>query len=133
MKLSQIQPSKSKIDMIPLMDSMFLILVCFLYSVLSMSVYQGIPVSLPNSTAAVESQNPELTITIDTAGTVYINKVATERSLVADQLSRISKTSDIYVSADQNTAHKHVIYVLDTLRKLNLTNISLETQNTPSQ
>jgi biopolymer transport protein ExbD len=60
-------------EMISLMDVMFLILVFFVYSVFSMTVHRGLKVDLPSAKGAAEKGEQTLiTVTADNA--LYLNK-----------------------------------------------------------
>ncbi len=73
---------KARIEMLPLIDVMFLILVFFIYSIFSMSVHKGLKVDLP--TAKGEVEVGELcTITLTKDNKLYLNKVEMEM----DQIS----------------------------------------------
>ncbi|MEE9566422.1 MAG: biopolymer transporter ExbD, partial [Desulfobacteria bacterium] len=48
MKL-KLERKSARIELIPLVDIIFLLLVFFIYSMLSMAVYRGIPVMLPQA------------------------------------------------------------------------------------
>ncbi len=64
---------KARMEMISLMDVMFLILVFFVYSVFSMSVHRGLKVDLPSAQGAFEKGDPTLiTLTADNA--LFLNK-----------------------------------------------------------
>jgi biopolymer transport protein ExbD len=64
---------KARMEMISLMDVMFLILVFFVYSIFSMSVHRGLKVDLPS--AKGERVKGELTvITLAADNTLYLNK-----------------------------------------------------------
>ncbi len=52
MKLQLALPKKPRIEMLPLIDIVFLLLVFFIYAMLSMAVHRGLPVELPLSTTA---------------------------------------------------------------------------------
>jgi len=70
MKVNLQLKRKPRIEMIPLIDLMFLILVSFVCGVFFMSVHRGVPVTLPlSSTARIEKQLT-LTLTIQADGTV---------------------------------------------------------------
>ena len=59
MKLMINTSKKARIEMLPLIDIVFLLLVFFIYAMLSMAVHRGIPVSLPvSSTAKTDRINP---------------------------------------------------------------------------
>ena len=55
---------KSRIEMIPLIDIVFLLLVVFIYAMLSMAVHRGLPVALPASSAAEIEKSLVLSVTI---------------------------------------------------------------------
>jgi biopolymer transport protein ExbD len=64
---------KARIDMISLMDVMFLVLLFFIYSSFSMSVHRALKVSLPSAKGASEkSEAIMITLTADDA--LYLNK-----------------------------------------------------------
>lgn len=64
---------KARIEMLPLMDVMFLILVFFIYSVFSMSVHRGLKVDLPSAKGTHQKGDPTL-ITLAADSTLYLNK-----------------------------------------------------------
>jgi len=66
---------KSRIEMIPLIDIVFLLLAAFIYATLSMAVHRGLPVALPASAAAEIEKNPVLSVTMQRDGTVCLDKV----------------------------------------------------------
>jgi biopolymer transport protein ExbD len=51
MKIHLPATKKARIEMLPLIDIVFLLLVFFIYAMLSMAVHRGLPVELPLSTA----------------------------------------------------------------------------------
>ncbi len=51
MKLNLDTQRKVRIEMLPLIDIVFLLLVFFIYAMLSMAVHRGLPVVLPTSSA----------------------------------------------------------------------------------
>ena len=66
---------KSRIEMIPLIDIVFLLLVVFIYAMLSMAVHRGLPVALPASRAAEIEKSLVLSVTMQRNGSVYLDKV----------------------------------------------------------
>ena len=52
MKIDVGSRRKARIDMLPLIDIVFLLLVFFIYAMLSMAVHHALPVALPVSTTA---------------------------------------------------------------------------------
>jgi biopolymer transport protein ExbD len=59
---------KARIEMVPLIDCMFLLLVFFMYAMVSMTVHRGIRVNLPKGAGATQKTTPVLlTIAPDNA------------------------------------------------------------------
>lgn len=74
---------KARLEMISLMDVMFLILVFFVYSIFSMSVHRGLKVELPAVQGSPE-KGEQAIITLAADNTLYLNK----RPLPFDDLVR---------------------------------------------
>ena len=56
MKINRFQCRKARIEMVPLVDMFFLVLVFFIYAMLSMAVHRALPVQLPASSSAELNQ-----------------------------------------------------------------------------
>ena len=68
MKVKPVGVKKARIEMLPLIDIVFLLLVFFIYAMLSMAVHRGLPVELPVSTTAEIDKKLVLSVTIDAQG-----------------------------------------------------------------
>ena len=64
---------KARMEMISLMDVMFLILVVFVYSIFSMSVHRGLKVDLPAAKGS-QQKGEQTIITLAADNTLYLNK-----------------------------------------------------------
>lgn len=64
---------KARIEMLPLIDVMFLILVFFIYSIFSMSVHRGLKVNLPEAKGSPEVGDMS-TITLTADNRLYFNR-----------------------------------------------------------
>lgn len=132
MKLREAQIEPARIEMIPLIDSIFLILVYFIYAFLSMSVHQGIPLELPKASSAVPIQTEDYAVSIAKDDRIYFNKRPVELGELKEILTGIQNrdsemTPTIYIYADQDTRHGSVIGVLDLLRQIEWTKVYIET------
>ncbi|MDX9868215.1 MAG: biopolymer transporter ExbD [Kiritimatiellia bacterium] len=74
---------KARLEMISLMDVMFLILVFFVYSIFSMAVHRGLKVDLPAARGVAE-QGERAIVTLAADGTLSLNR----RPLALDDLVR---------------------------------------------
>lgn len=64
---------KARMEMISLMDVMFLILVVFVYSIFSMSVHRGLKMDLPAAKGSLQ-KGEQTIITLAADNTLYLNK-----------------------------------------------------------
>lgn len=125
----------ARIDMVPMIDTIFLILTVLIYGMLSMTVHRGIRVELPQAVSAQKEQKDLLTLTVTPAGDLYINM---ERVARPDLHRRVSayraahpETEEVYVNADRAADYGIVVEILDACRAAGLTKIALETTAKP--
>jgi len=128
MKL-QIQQKNARIELIPLIDIIFLLLVFFIYSMLSMVVYRGIPVVLPNAETVKDAKEQAIFITVDKNGNVFVDKELTGRDELFDRLrmEHVAFPQKIAIIAgDGDSPYKVFIDVLDKVRLAGFKKVSME-------
>ncbi len=137
MKVSVVR-RKTRIEMLPLIDIVFLLLVVFIYAMLSMAVHRGLPVDLPASSAAVLEKELVLSVTIQaqgkSAGLIFVD----ERQVGLEKLTGIlqEKVSEmrtngaaepgVLLFADRSVDYQQLFAVLDRIHQAGLTKISLQ-------
>ena len=131
MKVNLQLKRKPRIEMIPLIDLMFLILVSFVYGVFFMSVHRGVPVTLPlSSTARIEKQLT-LTLTIQADGTVFLDKEQVPMETLGETLklrAAENKETGVLLFADKNIPYQKLYIVLDLIRMAGLSQVSLQAE-----
>lgn len=134
MKLKRKNIKAARIEMMPIIDIVFLLLVFFIYAMLSMAVHRGLVLDLPESTTATQTnENDTLSISIrvlDKEMEITVNKVVVsleeiERTLSEGRQNKEKKPS-ILLFAEENVSYQQLYMVLDTLKKADFTNISLQ-------
>src|SRR5579863_8422659 len=65
---------RTKIEVIPMIDTMFFLLVFFMLSSLALTRLNGLPVNLPRASTAPKQAATDLTVTVDKNQRVYVNK-----------------------------------------------------------
>ena len=130
MKLRTGHPSgKAKIQMIPLIDVIFLLLVFFIYAMVSMVVQRGIPVDLPQAANVDIEKKPALIIAVTRDNQIMIEgrRVTIEQlpALVATELLDAPDTP-VYIRGDEKSELGVAISVLDRLRRAGVTHVSFE-------
>lgn len=122
---------KPRIEMVPLIDSFFLLLAFFMSSVLAMEVVRGLPVELPKSGKAVRIlQEDRLIITLARDGRLQLEGQELTLELLQARLSAYPHRQELRVGirADKGTAYERLIQVLAALRGAGVGKVSLLTQ-----
>ena len=124
----QAKPSShSKINLLPLIDVMFLLISFFLVTSIHMVLQQGIQVDLsPAETAEALKKLDRSTLSIDADGAFYLNKdllSSTALSTVLRTLAEKNKEHIITIEADKQSHHGALIEALDRIRQAGLHNV----------
>lgn len=136
MKLRQKKRADYLVDITPLVDVVFLMLIFFMVST-TFNVTSSLKLDLPSSHATAQQQEiKQVTIAINANGKLFVQDEA-----VADEelRSRILNASHgdpnmrVVLRADSDARHKRVVFVLDTLRGLNMSKVGIATSATSEQ
>jgi len=126
---------RARVEMIPLIDIVFLLLVFFIYAMLSMVVHRGVKVALPAAATAQTDRRDYIGITIDRDNAIYLG---TERLAPAELPARVKAEMErmgggpVFVSGDVHADLGVAITVLDLLRQAGIEEVSFEsTENLP--
>ncbi len=128
MKL-KLERKNARIEMIPLVDIIFLLLVFFIYSMLSMAVYRGIPVTLPNAETVENAMDQAVFITVDKKGKVFVDR---ESVAMDELLSRLKMEQAAFpqkiaiISGDGDSPYRVFVDVLDKVRLAGFKKVSME-------
>ena len=131
MKWQKKTKQKPIVDLIPLLDTIFLLLIFFLFSMSAMIVHKGIDIQLPNAATATATQSKFQTIGIDALGKLYLNQALLTKQELSDSLAQLSiqkPQPEIFIAADTQAQFGKVLAVMDTLRSFDFKNVSFETE-----
>ena len=120
-----------RIEMVPLIDTFFLLLAFFISSVLSMSILGGLPIELPTAAHAAKLDPQELVvITLARDGTLQLNGQAAELAGLAAHLKTgfSPSTLRVAVRADREVPTGELIKVLEAVRAAGVRRAGLVTQ-----
>lgn len=126
---------RARIEIIPLIDIIFFLLATFIMVSLSMTKNQGVQVALPTAgTATSLGDQKELdkaaTISVNGKGDVFFNK---EKMTMAQLPLRLqtfkasSKDPKVILNSDAAADFKHVVAVLDEVRKIGIAKVGINT------
>ena len=131
MKVALPERRKSRIEMLPLIDIVFLLLVFFIYAMLSMAVHRGLPVVLPTSSTAKIDKHLILSVTVRADGSIFLDKEPISLNNLKgalQQAARDRKETGVLLFADKAVPYQELFRVLDQIRLAGLYRISLQAE-----
>ena len=134
MKVNLQMVRKARIEILPLIDIVFLLLVFFIYAMLSMAVHRGLPVVLPTSSTANIDKRLILSVTVRADGTIFLDKEHILLEDLKDALetrAREEQETGVLLFADRSVSYQKLFQVLDQIRLAGLSRISLQAEVNP--
>ena len=92
-----------RIELIPLLDVFFLILIFFFYSIFHLVEEKGIPVNLTTASSSATQRDTELLITIDKNGHFMIDRDFVNLDTIKNRFSKMDKNSNVLIRSDKNS------------------------------
>ena len=121
---------RAHIEMVPLIDSFFLLLAFFVSSVLSMSVIGGLPVELPRGAHAVKLEPRDMAVvTITRDGQLSLNAQPLSLTQLFEHLKADPRASSLRVAVktDRAVPSGQLLEVLDVVRGAGVRQVGLVT------
>ena len=134
MNFRQLRRPEVSINLTPLIDVVFLLLIFFMVST-SFSELTQLVVDLPEAEGSPATTDEALILTVDIAGNMTLNGESVPsdtRGLSLALRQHLSGNTDIPVtlSADAMTPHQYVVTAMDVAAQLNITRLTIATENT---
>jgi biopolymer transport protein ExbD len=117
-------------NVIPLVDVM-LVLLTIVLTTSTFIALGAIKVSLPQAAAEASQTQQPLTVTIDRAGTLFLTTEPTTLAALETALATTAKETPILIRADRQIALQGFVDVLDRIKNLGFTTVSLQTEVLP--
>ena len=130
MRLKWDEDDDVSIQMAPLIDCVFLLLIFFLVATTLKDMHREIPVTLPHADAAVETETrPEtLVLGVDKFGRRYANGQPATITVLFEQI-RLAKQEGRFVriKADEDARWKRVLEILEICHVEGVKNVKVQT------
>ena len=131
MKLRNYRETKlPDLNIIPMIDIMFFLLVFFMLSTMYMVEQKTIPVNLPQATSAAIDNKTNFTVTLKDDGSIYLEDQQTDIQTLLMQATKEQKNNPsfaIIIRADKDINYDKVVSFIDTLKKAGITRFGLAT------
>ncbi|MDD4102156.1 MAG: biopolymer transporter ExbD [Kiritimatiellae bacterium] len=123
---------KARIEMLPLMDVMFLILVFFIYSVFSMSVHRGLKVDLP-AVKGLHMKGEQIIVNLTAESEFFVNKqpMAFDDAVSATVALWQETGAPVLISADKAAALGTGIELLGKLKIGGVDRVAFQVSGVP--
>lgn len=138
MKLRQSRPPQPEINLTPLIDVVFILLIFFMVST-TFQRESKIKIELPEASAEVaEEPRDVLEIVIDVEGRYFIDQAQVVNTELDTLISAIGKAIGtetdvpVVIRADRHTPYESVVRAMDATAQLGLVKISLATSQPAS-
>ena len=131
MRLSALAKKKARIEIIPMIDTMFFLLVFFMIATLSMTIQHGMPVTLPTAESSIDKVKELVSLTLTRDGTLYYNKepiTLEELEIRLGHLRQSHPDPSLLINADEHVSHGKVIHVMDRIRLSGITTMGIATK-----
>lgn len=129
MKLSEDESEVTRVEMAPILDVVFLLLVFFIYSFLSMSVQKGIKVELPHADGSHE-RGEKIQVILDADNQFYLEKeplsITELVNAVADRVSE--RDLPVLIRADRKAQFGPAVELLAKFKAHGIRNVAYQVQ-----
>ncbi len=119
---------KSTINIIPMIDVIFFLLVFFMLFTTFRTTPEGIEMQLPKAVTATEQNTENFIVQIDSEGNYYyddqsleLNQIISEAEVANNENTNLT----IVISADRNTRYENVVSLMDGMRNVGITRLAL--------
>ena len=119
---------KARIEIIPMIDTIFFLLVFFMISTLSMARFTGVQVNLPKAASGTQPPTETVVVSLTKEEQLFFNKTEVSRESLLQSLSaELAKNPELLVviNADDGVQHGRVVEIMDEARQTGVTKLSI--------
>ena len=129
-KMIQGQEEKEEIDMTPMLDVVFILLIFFIVTA-SFVKEAGIDVNRPEAATAVKKERANILVAISDKGDIWINKRKVDIRSVQANIERLKAENPqgtVVIQADKKSTTDTLIKVMDSARAAGVFDVSIAAQ-----
>ena len=126
------EEENNQINILPMIDIIFVILSFFIVSSLYLVKLETIPVNLPNAETSNQEKDSSIVVTLSLDNRVFIDDKFIDISVLESKLRsklRVSNNKKVVLRADKGIKYGKVITILDILRKIENIKIGVSTES----
>ena len=126
------EEENNQINILPMIDIIFVILSFFIVSSLYLVKLETIPVNLPNAETSNQEKDSLIVVTLNLDNKVFIDDKFIDISILESKIRsklRVSNNKKVVLRADKGIKYGKVIAILDILRKIENIKIGVSTES----
>lgn len=136
MKLARSTMKRARIEIIPMIDTMFFLLVFLMLASLAMIEQHVLPVNLPHAATGQEEIKQVVMLTLTQDGNLFCDKDQiggpAEVTSRLSQLRNDGRQLSVVINADRGVEHGRVIEVLDAVRQSGVAAVAIAVRPSPN-
>ncbi len=125
------QKRKARIEIVPMIDIMFFLLVFFIMVTLNMIPATGIDSRLPTSASAELLESPQVVISLDATGRISIDQKPLSLNQLSALLRERGADTRVVIAGADTAALGDLVAVMDACRVADVTRIGIATRTLP--
>ena len=132
MKISARKKTKPVVDLSPMLDVIFQLILFFLVST-TFNLLPAINVNLPKSSTSSGAESSGITISVEENGALWFNDEKVSEKELSALLSKFDtkeierKNFPVFISADENVKNGKIVELFDIIRMSGFASVSLRT------
>lgn len=122
---------RTRVEIIPMIDTVFFLLVFFMLSSLSLTHLNGLRVDLPKGKNAPSQPRAGLTLSIQKNGAMQLNQQTVTLQTLSQNLKKIpnAPAQTLTINADQNVSYGIVMRAIETARAVGITRTNFRVES----
>lgn len=137
MKLNTDPNTNPQINLVPILDSIFILIFVFMFALIQRADRRGLNLNLPQTQISQPKLNPKtITLTVDTYGQIFIENRQISKFELQGELRVISiedPKANLTLKGDKKVNLGVFVEILDLVKKSGFRNVMIETNTTPDQ
>jgi biopolymer transport protein ExbD len=128
MRVRRQETEKARIEIIPMIDIIFFLLVFFMLSTLSMTISHGLPVNLPKAASSQGDLRESFNITVSREGDIFLNKEPIALPEIRQRVrTGLLKDPELLavIHADDRVAHGMIVDIMDQIRLAGVSRLAI--------
>lgn len=126
---------RARIEIIPMIDIMFFLLVFFIMITMHMIPSTGVPSNLAKSSTAVPLESPKTLVNVDDDGEIVVEGQKLTPQALTDMLKQKGDVAHqvVTIAGEKETSLQNMLKIMDACRNAGVTQIGLAARSTEAQ